>query len=162
MEKEKEISSRMKRLRNRQSIFERHAIPGLIIKIICKTRRLAENKENESKKDGQPRNSSWNLHWNLWEVRRRFHGKGEFTFRIDSWAGLIASWGSFYPMNRRTPSSQESLQWYTLKGRLWFYISYLCVSRSLPDIPSFSLKTYLLVSNIKYKKDDRKPRWRNL
>ena len=20
---------------------------------------------------------SWNLHWNLWEVRRRFHGKGE-------------------------------------------------------------------------------------
>ena len=28
MEKEKEISSRMKRLRNRQSIFERHAIPG--------------------------------------------------------------------------------------------------------------------------------------
>ena len=24
--------------------------------------------------------------------------EGEFTFRSDSWAGLIASWGSFYPM----------------------------------------------------------------
>ena len=24
--------------------------------------------------------------------------EGEFTFRSDPWAGLIASWGSLYPM----------------------------------------------------------------
>ena len=27
--------------------------------------------------------------------------EGEFTFRSDSWAGLIASWGSFYPMTQK-------------------------------------------------------------
>ena len=32
---------------------------------------------------------SWNLHWNLWEVRRRFHGKGEFTFRIEESTKIV-------------------------------------------------------------------------
>ena len=40
--------------------------------------------------------------------------EGEFTFTSDSWAGLIASWGSFYPMNRflmnETPRTYQRLQ----------------------------------------------------
>ena len=32
--------------------------------------------------------------------REKISWEGEFTFRSDSWAGLIASWGSFYPMTQ--------------------------------------------------------------
>jgi len=52
-----------------------------------------------------------------WNRSEKIPWEGEFTFRSDSWAGLIASWGSFYPMthclrtNTINPllTSQESL-----------------------------------------------------
>ena len=44
----------------------------------------------------------WRPHINRWPKVKisseKIPWEGEFTFRSDPWAGLIASWGSFYPM----------------------------------------------------------------